>query len=171
VLVAVAAVAGIFYFYQTMSGTPDIVTKKATPVSKQEFSSNKAAKRTPAATTTVKKSNESARPKLEISKGRTVTRSSESIRNAEFARKEMQDESELVEVPPEAIFDDATEAVELDPIRQRVSKDTIDPELNDQFDENMPIDELDDISRSLGPIDEDGNPIGDMINAEGEPLQ
>ncbi|EQC44240.1 DUF4339 domain-containing protein [Bacteriovorax sp. Seq25_V] len=173
-LFALVAFAGIYYFYQTMSGKPEVVTKTATPVSKKEFTQTKATKPQPTARKskpTRAPARAEKRPALEVTQGRTVTRSSESIRDAEFAKKEMQDESVLVEVPPEAIFDDATEAVELDPIRQRVSKDTIDPELTNQFDENMPLDELEDISRNLGPIDEDGNPIGDTINAEGELIE
>ena len=54
------------------------------------------------------------------------------------------------------IFDDNSEAIELDPIRSRVSKDTIDPEFDEVYDE-MEAEDFD----SFAPVDEQGNAYDD----------
>ena len=114
---------------------------------------------------------------IKIEKKKVISRSSESIKKAAFfKKKKLQGQTDLreVEVPPEAIFDDNTDPVELDPIRQRISKDIIDPEL-EAYDEETPINELEDISRQIAPLDdfEDDTyrePAGDEEYYEDEPF-
>lgn len=96
------------------------------------------------------------RPLKVAKKKKIVTRGAKDIKKAAFfKKKKLQDRQDLreVDVPPEAIFDDNTDPVELDPIRQRISKDIIDPEL-EAYDEDTPLDELEDISRQIAPLDE-----------------
>ena len=114
---------------------------------------------------------------IKIKKRKVISRSSESIKKAAFfKKKKLKGQTDLreVEVPPEAIFDDNTDPVELDPIRQRISKDIIDPEL-EAYDEETPINELEDISRQIAPLDdfEDDpyrEPAGDEEYYEDEPF-
>ena len=155
-IIALSLVGSIYFGFQILSGTPDPVevTKKARskqikknvklPTKKAKVVKNKNTfKRKPSSN-------------FKVKTGRQVTRGSESIRKAEFlkAKKRTMSAGVIREVPPEAIFDDANEAVELDPIRTRLSKETIDPE-----DSELSEEELLELSNELGPVDEDGNPL------------
>lgn len=161
----------IFAGYNMFSSSPsernrDLPTKKAKRVSKEEFTNAGNAKKISNKKRQAKKvqARRPARKKnLNIVTNRQITRGDTSIKKAEFLKKKKLNDGviEQVDIPQEMIFDDATEAVELDPIRQRVSKDIIDPELEDQYEEDIPFEELEDLSNGLGPIDEDGNPIDD----------
>ncbi|MGI4992764.1 hypothetical protein ACRXCV_09050 [Halobacteriovorax sp. GFR7] len=162
-------VVAVFFVFSKLSGTPD------TPVAKAKKTARIQTKRTPAAqaqkkapsktTRTVTKKREvpnafkkKSRPKRQISKG------NDPIGKADFlADRKMQDAvMDPADLPPEVIFDDANEALELDPVRERISKETFDPqeqELNnyDELDAAREIvDEYLDRSPAAGSMPEDG---------------
>ena len=161
-VLSLSLIGSVYFAYEIMSGSPAPI-KKEKNVAKREVTNN--VKRAPAKKRQrVKAAKKKARP-FKVVTGKQVTRSSESIKKAEFLKsKSMTSGAIIREVPPEAIFDDANEAVELDPIRSRVSRDVLNP--RDDFDSELSDEELQDFSRNLGPVDEDGNPIDAELEEE-----
>jgi len=153
-ILSLSIIGAIFFSYQLLSGSPDqvVTTKKKRVNNTKQRRVTKNAKQV----TNNKKFKRKPSSNFKVKTGRQVTRSSESIRKAEFlkAKKRTFQNAVIRDVPPEAVFDDANEAVELDPIRTRLSKDTIDP-----LDTELSEEELLELSGELGPVDEFGNPL------------
>lgn len=136
-------VAAVFFTFSNFSGSPEPVAKKPkvqrtkrTPAAKKRTQPKvqERPKPTKKPTTRIKKKKEA--PKREI------TRSDRPLNKGSFLSdtREMTDgQMDPRDLPPEVIFDDNSEALELDPIRERISKETFDP----QQEELENYDELD----------------------------
>lgn len=161
VFVLSALVVTAYFSYTNLSDTPELLDaqvankndfKKTTKAKEVKTTKTTTAKVAPAKT--ARKPASKNKRALKVTQGRTITRSDESIKNADFLDHEMTN-GEAVEVPPEAIFDDANEAVELDPIRSRISKETIDPENEGQ--DSFTDEEITTMKGQLGQIDDAGS--------------
>jgi hypothetical protein len=164
-ILGLSIIGGVYFSFQIFSGSPDNVT--ITEKRKKSKTKPVARKALPIKNAKIVKPAKRKPSSFGVKTGRQVTRGSQSIRKAEFLKmknkKKTLQGAVIREVPPEAIFDDANEAVELDPIRTRLSKDVIDPldansELSDE--------ELEEFSRDLGPVDENGNPLDAQLEEE-----
>lgn len=161
----VCIVAGSYFIYDQLSGDIPLPTKPTEEVNLEAFQKKPAAKvknklgnindRKPAAKSRT----------VEVSKNkRMVTRSAESIKKAEFLKKDMT-EGEVVDVPPEAIFDDVNEAVELDPIRSRISSETLNGE------QAFSDEDMNSFRGNLGPVDSNGNAQDEINDAQSESIE
>lgn len=164
-ILGLSLVGAIYFSYQLFSGepAPTIAPNNKTQKKVKTARTKRALPKKRAVDSTKSDSFKRKPSSFGVKTGRQVTRSSESIRKAEFLKtkpRKMQ-EAVIQEVPPEAIFDDANEAVELDPIRTRLSKDVIDPE-----EKELSEDELLELSDELGPVDEYGNPLDAELQEE-----
>lgn len=161
----VCIVVGVYFIYDNFSGQmPETLTTPAQEVSKEEFQANKPVAKVKERNQRTPTRAPSAKNKIEVKKSRIVTRSSESIKKAEFLKHDLS-EGEVVEVPPEAIFDDANEAVELDPIRSRISKETLNAEGNE-----MTNDEANSFKSGLSNVDDQGNAQDEFNDAQSESI-
>lgn len=127
-------IAGVFFTYNKLSGKQDrsVASTKRSKVTKAKPRPTQMAKQETPEDFQGQPKKVSPRPKRTPTPApRKITRSQEPIKDAEFlneARFMDDGHIETAELPPEVIFDDNTEALELDPIRQRVSKETFDPQ-------------------------------------------
>ena len=121
-------VAAVFFTFSNFSGSPEPVAKKPkvqrtqrTPAAKKRTQPKvqERPKPTKKPTTRIKKKKEA--PKREI------TRSDRPLNKGSFlsdTREKTDGQMDPRDLPPEVIFDDNSEALELDPIRERISKET-----------------------------------------------
>lgn len=128
-------VAAVFFTYSKLSGTQgrqvaqtknsrNSVKKQRVPAAQNERKEASTVKKK-TNTRVSKRKTQPSRPRRDIS------RANEPINDANFLSdtRNMDDgQVEATDIPQEYIFDDNTEALELDPIRQRVSKETFDPQ-------------------------------------------
>lgn len=157
-------VAAVFMTFTNFSGSPEPVAKKdsiqktkRTPAAKrQEKKVEKTVKKAPKRqrTTVAKKK---ASPK------RKITRSDRPLSKSSFAsenRKMVDGQIDPRDLPPEVIFDDNSEALELDPVRERISKESFDPQEElENYDELDAAREIVDdyLDRSPAAGDQDGD--------------
>ncbi|MFG1498799.1 hypothetical protein ABMA70_01230 [Halobacteriovorax sp. XZX-3] len=173
-------VFAIFFVFSKMSGTPDV------PVAKTKKTARTQTKRTPAAqvqkkpsaktvTKTSKRREAPSAFKKRAQNRRQITKGNDSIGNADFLSESRQMNDAVMDpadLPPEVIFDDANEALELDPVRERISKETFDPpeqELNnyDELDAAREIvDEYLDRSPAAGANPDESPGLSDEFTPE-----